>query len=134
MNTQIYYTGEGEQAMTNCETLEPRIEEKFINATVEIFMEALKISHNERRIIKPLLENALDKEMNQRPYKDKQPGILQQYQAYVLDTASERIRDRFKIPENIKVNHGHASHAKYADFVDWIEHNYSKSDKIETEE
>lgn len=123
---QIYNIPGGEQNMGECcsEMSEPRMEEKFVKATAEAVVEALDISWRDRRVVQPLLEKALSDKLN----KGRDQGLIQQYEAYVLDRASERLRERFDIPKEVKVNYGHAHHAKYADIADWIDANYSKSE------
>ncbi len=99
------------------ESTNSNIENKFISSVTDIIINALKIGHNDRRIVEPLLNGVLSKELDRRYQKE---GLLQQYQAYVLEEASERLRNDLGIPKEIKVNHEHASHAKYADFVKYL--------------
>jgi hypothetical protein len=102
-------------------------EQKFISATAELVMDLLNINWNERRILHALLVNGLKEKMNNR-WKD--PGFLQQYGAAQLDEAANRFYYELGIPKEVKVNHEHAPHAKYADIVDWIKKNY-KSPAVE---
>ena len=110
---------QGEQMMgeTMCENRSHDMEKKFIEATTYHVVEALDVGHRERRIVEPLLKKQLDDKLN---YRYKREGLLQQYEAYVLELAGERIRKELGIPEGISINHGHATHAKYADWVDYL--------------
>ena len=100
-----------------CENAGPRMEEKFIEATTYYVMEALDVSHRERRLVEPLLKRELNEKLN---YRYKRDGLLQQFESYVLETAGERLRRELEIPEDIPINHNHATHAKYADWVDYL--------------
>ena len=80
-------------------------------------MEALEVNHMDRRLVEPLLRKRLDDKLN---YRYKREGLLQQYEAYVLELAGERLRKELGIPEEIKINHSHATHAKYADWVEYL--------------
>ena len=96
-------------------------ENKFVEATAELVCEILNIGWNDRRIVQSLLVNGLKDKLNKR-WKD--PGLLQQYGAYVLEEAANRFYYELKMPKGIKVNHSHAEHAKYADIANWIRDNY----------
>ena len=120
METRIYNVpgsqGEQSESMGN-ESRQNDVEKKFVDATTHHVIEALAVNYNERRIVEPLLKRYLDDKMNYRYQKE---GLLQQYQAYVLELAGERIMKELEIPEEIKINHGHATHAKFADWVDYL--------------
>jgi hypothetical protein len=105
-----------------CESRADDYEQKFINATAELVMDLLNINWNERRIVQSLLVNGMKEQMNNRW---KKPGLLQQYGASQLDEAAGRFYYELGVPKDVKVNHDHAQHAKYADIVDWIKKNYS---------
>ena len=107
------------------------MEGKFISSVVNLVMEALNVNYNERRIVSPLLSKILDDKMNSH-YKS--PGLLQQYEAYVLDKSSERIKEELNIPKDINVNHGHALHAKFADIVKYIKNNYKFEDGLDKDD
>lgn len=100
-----------------CESSNPNMEKKFINATTQHVIEALDVNYNERRIVEPLLTKYLSNKMDSH-YKGE--GLLQQYEAYILERAGERFTNELEIPEEIKINHDHATHAKYADVVDYL--------------
>ena len=127
MDAHIYNVpGEGgEMMMGECCSEMPNqdMERKFIKATVELVIEALDIAWQDRRIAQSLLEKAISEKMDRR-YKSS--GLLQQYEAYVLELAGERVKKELDVPEEVKINHSHATHAKYADVVDWIKENYSR--------
>ena len=126
MSGEVYnIPGEEQNMGMCCESAGPQAEGKFIRATVEAVVEALDIGWKDRRIVQSLLEKALENKLDCR-YKES--GLLQQYEAYVLETAAGRLRERFDIPKDVKVNHNHATHAKYADIVDWIDAHYSQSE------
>ena len=118
--TSLGFPGTQGEIMGECCENESRshdIEKKFVEATTHHVVEALDINYNDRRIVTPLLKKQLDDKLNSRW---KQQGLLQQYEAYVLETAGERLRKELGIPEDIPVNHSHATHAKYADWVDYL--------------
>jgi len=106
-------------------------EAKFISATAELVMDLLNINWNERRILHALLVNGLKDQMNNRW---KKPGLLQQYGAAQLDEAAGRFYYELGVPKEVKVNHEHAQHAKYADIVDWLKKNYEKKPELIEEE
>jgi len=120
MNT-IYNVpgGQGEMNSEQClnEARQNNIEKKFVTATVELVINVLDIGHKDRRMFQSLLENAIANQMNTR-YKNE--GLLQQYEAYVLELAGERITNELDIPKEVKINHKHATHAKYADIADYL--------------
>lgn len=128
MSGEVYNIPGEEQGMEMCcESAGPQAAElKFIKATVEAVVEALNIGYRDRRIVQSLLERALSEKMDRR-YKSS--GLLQQYEAYVLDLATERLRKELEIPEEIKINHSHATHAKLADIVDYLKQNYVLAEK-----
>jgi hypothetical protein len=105
----------------NCESVGRDMEAKFIEALVEILCDTLSVNWNDRRIIASLLKNNLKDKLDNRW---KEEGLLQQYAASQLDEAADRFYYELEIPKEIKVNHEHAPHAKYADIVEWIKKNY----------
>ena len=116
--------GEGGESMEACcENAGPQMEGKFIKSVVELVVEALNVGWMDRRLVQPLLEKALSEKMDKR-YQGS--GLIQQYEAYVLETAGERIMKELDVPDDVKINHSHATHAKFADIVDWIKENYSR--------
>ena len=112
---------EGEMNMGMSESAGPQMEKKFISATVEAVIEVLNIGWQDRRIVQALLVNSLSEKMDRR-YKGE--GLLQQYEAYVLELASARLKNDMDVPKEIKVNHSHATHAKLADIIDYLKDNY----------
>jgi hypothetical protein len=93
------------------------MEKKFIDATVHHVIDALDVGYNDRRIVSPLLKKQLDNKLNHR-YKGE--GLLQQYGAYVLELAMESVLKNLDIPEDVKINHDHAGHAKLWDIRDYL--------------
>ena len=120
MDTRIYSVpgsqGEQSESMGN-ESRQNDVEKKFVTATVELVIEALDVGWRDRRMFQSLLENALNDKMDRRW---KEEGLLQQYEAYVLELAGERIKKDLEVPKEVKINHSHATHAKYADIVDYL--------------
>jgi hypothetical protein len=96
-------------------------ENKFVEATAELVCEILNIGWNDRRIVQSLLVKGLSEKMNNR-WKD--PGLLQQYGAYVLEEAGSRFYYELGVPKEVKINHDNAEHAKYASLATWIQKNY----------
>lgn len=102
---------------------QPSMEGKFINQLVEIVVDALGVHWNDRRIITALLKTSIREKLDHRFGGE---GLLQQYEAYVLDHAGARIKHDLGIPEDVVVNHDYATHAKYADIVDYIKENFEE--------
>lgn len=111
----MIYSKETEMSIS-CENKSNRIEDDFVNEVCEMVIEALNVNYNERRIVKPLLQRAIGEKLNMNYKKE---GLLQQFEAYVLDTASKRLIDTFSLSST--VNHEHACHAKFADIVKELE-------------
>ena len=105
-----------------CESPSNNTEKKFIESISEKVCEILNIGWNDRRIVKSLIINGLENKLDSR---GDNPGLLQQYEAYVLEKSSENFRNIFKIPKDIKVNHEYASHAKYNNIAYWIRDNWT---------
>ena len=112
----MIYSTEKNEMNISCENKSNRIEDDFVNEVCEMVIEALNVNYNERRLIKPLLHKAIGEKLN-RNYKKE--GLLQQFEAYTLDTASKRLIDTFSLSSG--VNHEHACHAKFADIVKELE-------------
>ena len=108
----IYSTEKNEMSIS-CENSSRRIEDDFVNEVCEMVIESLNVNYNESRIVKPLLQKAIGDKLNKNYKKE---GLLQQFEAYVLDTAIKRLIDTFSLSSS--VNHEHACHAKFADIVD----------------
>ncbi len=124
MDAHIYNVPGEQGEMMIGESMEnagAEMEKKFINAVVELVVDALNVGWGDRRVVQPLLVKILDEKMNRRW---KSSGLLQQYEAYVLELAGDRIKKELDVPENVKINHGHATHAKFADIVDYIKDRY----------
>jgi hypothetical protein len=101
------------------------IEYKFVQKLCSKICDILSITYHDRRIVESLLENTLGETLNNHVHNE---GLLYQYQAYVLDKASERIINELDLG-NVKVNHSYATHAKLADIVDKIKELYVISTK-----
>lgn len=117
----MIYSTENNEMSNLCENKVNRIEDDFVNEVCEIVIEALNVNYTERRLIKPLLQKAIGDKLNCN-YKNK--GLLQQYEAYVLDTSIKRLVDTFSLSS--KVNHEYACHAKFADIVDELKDKFAK--------
>ena len=101
-----------------CEAHRRDIEQEIVKEVCACVADALGVPYPERRIVLPLLERAIGEKIN----NNTGPGLLQQYQAYVLDKSSERLVKELELG-NVKVNHGHATHAKFADIIEAIKNN-----------
>lgn len=127
---QIYAFNEEQEQSIGTDMRETRsadMEKKFINSVCDMVIEALSVGWNDRRIVKALLEKIFYDKINNRGRNN--PGLLQQYEAYAFNLASERIITELELPEGVKVNHGFATHAKFADIVDAIKKKLETSDK-----
>jgi hypothetical protein len=105
-----------------CESKPNDVEDKFVSSVAELMCEVLNINWNERRIVKSLFINVINDTINDR--NDDHPGLLQQYEAYILERASERLRSDMGVPKDIKINHNYATHAKYDALSKWIKNNW----------
>ncbi len=101
------------------------IEQKFVDALCEIFLEALDITYYERRIVESLFKRIIDNQLNSRVSNNL--GLLQQFEKYVLDKSSERLIDKLQLGD-VEINHSHATHAKFADILGKIEELYVKKE------
>ena len=110
----------------SCENISARIEDKFVESICNLILESLNVRYEERRLMKPLLTIAISEKINNR--RSKEPGLLQQFEAYVLETSSKRFIEEFNLVE-VKVNHDHATHAKFADIVKAIKAQYVVENK-----
>ena len=125
--------GSNDDQMDGCciESKSRDAEKRFIDATAELVCDILNIGWNDKRIVQALLVKGLSDKMDSRW---KEPGFLQQYGAYVLEEAADRLHSELDIPKEVKVNHEHADHAKYADIATWIRKNYQKSPELLSQE
>lgn len=120
----MIYSLEKNQMSGCCENSAPRIEQDFVNEICELVIEALNVNYNERRLVKPLLVNSITEKVNNNY---KKLGLLQQFEAYVLETSIERLKKEFNLISEI--NHGHATHAKFADIVKELKANWESPQK-----
>ncbi len=116
----LYSIGKNQPETIN-ETLNKDIKAEFVKKLVKIIIDALKIPSQEQRLFEPLLTEVLRKEINN--HTDRK-GLLQQFEMYVLEKASERFYNELDIPKEITVNHEYANHAKYANIVEYIKDNF----------
>ena len=122
----MIYSLEKNQMSGCCENSAPRIEQEFVNEVCELVIEALNVNYNERRLVKPLLVKSISEKVN-NSYKEL--GLLQQFEAYILETAIERLKKEFNLISEI--NHSHATHAKFADIVKELKTNWEAPQKSE---
>jgi hypothetical protein len=100
-----------------------RMEEKFIEALSNEIVKILKIGYKDSNTVSTLLQNILSDKL----YKNyKNEGLLDQYKMYILDRSMERFYDDLDIPKDIKINHGYADHAKFADVIKYINANFER--------
>jgi hypothetical protein len=119
----------GELGTVMQEVRQDDIPKKIVENTAELVCDALKVGHNDRRLIIPLLEKVLGDRLNhrasiisrddKRSYEDM-PGWLQQFEDYIIETATKRMYTDLSIPENIRPNHEYATHAKYANIIVYL--------------
>lgn len=124
----MIYSLEKNQMSGCCENSAPRIEQDFVNEICELVIEALNVNYNERRLVKPLLIKSIAEKVNNN-YKEL--GLLQQFEAYVLETSIERLKKEFNLVSEI--NHSHATHAKFADIVKELVEKWSAPQKSVSE-
>ena len=124
----MIYSLEKPQMSGCCENSAPRIEQEFVNEVCELVIEALNVNYNERRLVKPLLVKSISEKIN-NSYKEL--GLLQQFEAYILETSIERLKKEFNLISEI--NHSHATHAKFADIVKELKANWDSPQKSVSE-
>ena len=124
----MIYSLEKNQMSGCCENSAPRIEQEFVNEVCELVIEALNVNYNERRLVKPLLVKSISEKIN-NSYKEL--GLLQQFEAYILETSIERLKKEFNLISEI--NHSHATHAKFADIVKELKANWDSPQKSVSE-
>ena len=122
---QMIYSLNKNEMSCGYENPAPCIEQDFVNEVCELVIEALNVNHNERRLIKPLLVKSIGEKINNRW---KEPGLLQQFESYVLDISIARLLNEFNLTS--KVNHEHATHAKLADIVIELSKNEKPNDTL----
>lgn len=125
MNPQIYQS-EPQGCCIN-ESPQNDMENKFISAVCEIVCDAIAVNYSDKRIVLPLLKNVIKEKLDNNYPKDNL-GLLQQYQKYILDKSSESIIKELNLGD-VKVNHGHATHAKFNDIIQKIKEFYVISTK-----
>ena len=129
----IYNKSSDGKSFENTSSNESRqfdIEKRFIESLVEELNQILNIGYNDRRIVSSLLTNILNDKLN---YRYNSEGLLQQYGDYILDETIKRFYTDLDIPKDIKVNHSHGNHAKFADLVKYIKTNFTPNKKEEDE-
>ena len=124
----MIYSLEKNQMSGCCENSAPRIEQEFVNEVCELVIEALNVNYNERRLVKPLLVKSISEKIN-NSYKEL--GLLQQFEAYILETSIERLKKEFNLISEI--NHSNATHAKFADIVKELKANLEAPQKSVSE-
>lgn len=135
MNNHIYSIPDSNELRSEtvmAEKSEPSVEYKFVNKVAELVCEVMDISWNDRRIVTSLLVNGLKDSIDAR-LRQGQAGLLQQYLAHELETISKQVKRSLLIPEEIKVNHEHATHAMFGDIIEYIQKNYVRKDDINSD-
>lgn len=106
------------------------IENRFVDEICDLVIESLSINYNERRIVKPLLRNSITNKLNNRwGNNGRSVGLLQQYEKYILDTATQRLIDDLELGEEVKVNHDYHTSSKLSDIIKSIKVKYSIKDQ-----
>lgn len=103
----------------SCENTSNNIEKEFIKEICKYVGEALDVVYMERRNFESLLFNILRDKIDD----NYNGGLLQQYEQYVLDKSSERLINELNLGD-VKVNHSHATHAKFRNIIDKIKEIY----------
>ena len=119
----MIYTTEENSMNSISESPQNEIEKDFVSQVCEIVMDSLDIGYREHRIVRALLKNNISNELDSHY---KQEGLLQQYECYVLDKASERLKEELNLSS--EVNHNHAVHAKLKDITDEIKSKHLKEE------
>ena len=116
----IYSTEQGDINSIG-ERPQKRLEKDFVNEVCEVVMEALDISYTEQRIVRSLLKNSISKKID---CLHKEDGLLQQYESFVLDKASKKLKEELNLSS--EVNHNYVNQEKFADITDEIKNKYLK--------
>jgi len=106
------------------------IENKFIAKIAEIVCESMDVGWKDKRIFESLLVNNIKDKINNRGGRSTPPGLLQQYLAHQLEEVAGRLKRDLQIPDNTKVEHSHATHAKLSPISDYIRSNWVRIEDI----
>lgn len=101
--------------------------EDFVSILAVELMKILNINHNDRRVFVPIMISAIDSLLNKR--SDVEPGLLQQYERYIIDKAAERFYTDLNVPKDIGINYNYAEHARFADIVRYLQKQISEGKK-----
>ena len=129
----------GELGGTVQEARQVNIPKIIVENVADLICAVLNVSHDDKRIVRPLLEQVLSKELNhrgsvisqddKRSYEDM-PGWLQQFEDYIIETAAKRMYTDLSIPEEIRPNHEYGTHAKYANIIVYLREQLFGSQKV----
>jgi len=109
---------------------EAEIESKFVTKVVELISAALDVSYKDKRNFEALLYNLIHDDLNSRYERS---GLLQQYLAHELENLASTIKGNLRIPNTVKVDHDHATHAKFNSITSYITENFVKIEDINSD-
>ena len=116
----MIYQTEEQRTNSMCESSDDCVEEKFVRETCSIVVDAIGVYWTDKPMVNNLLHNAISDKLNNH-YKVF--GLLQQYEAHILDRVSRDLIKTFGLTS--KVNHNYATHAKFSDIVNELEKKFN---------
>jgi putative IMPACT (imprinted ancient) family translation regulator len=116
----------GEMCMEN----RVEMEKLFVTKVVELVSNALDVGYKDKRNFEAMLFNLIYDQLDSR-YQNE--GLLQQYFAHELENLAKNFKSELRIPQNIKVDHEHATHSKFSSIISYIEQNYVKIEDINSD-
>ena len=96
-------------------------EQYFVQQLSEIIVDIIGVTSIDRHLIQRMFKQALLDKLIGRG------NLLDEYENIVLETAVEKLRKEFNIPENIQINEKFATHAKLHDIVEYLSNKYIPS-------
>ncbi len=106
--------------MADCQGMSaPNIENKFVDGVVATIMESLEIPYDVQSMFRSLLNKALYKELNNN--NGDTPGMLQQYQEYIIESCATILYQILEIPPIVQVNKHFHPHMVFSDIARHID-------------
>jgi len=123
---ELHNNGKQSESMASME-ISPINDDKFFARLVAAEVAAnLQINFGDRDIVVKLLTSALEKQLCQHG------GLLEQYLHTQLDILVKTIKFKFDIADDVGVNYGYATHAKFNDILDIIKEKYDPEQEFGT--
>lgn len=122
------YDSENLSCNSNCEEKPIDYDENFLSIICDYIVEILRINWKDRETVKNLFYSALENKVCSRD------GLLEQFLNSQLDIIAESIKRNFELDKDLKVDYGHATHAKFSTILEVIKEKESSQIKSYTVE